>query len=241
MIQLSKTTPYIICLTEHHLKEFEIEVTHLPNYKLGAKFCRKKMKNGGAFIYVYSYIQEGLKFTTINVQKHGKEEDLEIAAILIRLKRVNYGYSLYKLDYILNSLHKDNMEFIICVDINVSYLENNSKKAQLDNMFRTYKLMGTVHFPTRIIKNSATLIDNIFINSKRNYKVKQCVGGLSDHDAQLITIKNSTIIKETQRSVNIRAINKDTISEFQFLLSWEQWEDIFVNSGSGFLSNATLV
>jgi exonuclease III len=50
MIHLSKMTPDIICLTEHHLKEFEIEVTHLPNYKLGAKFCRKKMKNGGAFI-----------------------------------------------------------------------------------------------------------------------------------------------------------------------------------------------
>jgi hypothetical protein len=59
--------------------------------------------------------------------------------------------------------------------------------------------------------------------------VKQCVNGLSDHDAQLIIIKNCTVVKETQRSVNIREINKDTISEFQFLLSWEQWEDVFVN------------
>jgi hypothetical protein len=45
MIHLSKMTLDIICLTEHHLNESEIEVTYLPNYKLGAKFCRKKMKN----------------------------------------------------------------------------------------------------------------------------------------------------------------------------------------------------
>jgi hypothetical protein len=202
----------------------------MPNYKLGAKICRKKMKNGGACIY----IQDELTFT-INLQKHGKEQDLEIAAIQIRLNRVKliiitiYRVPAGNLDYILNSLHKDNTEFIICGDINVNYLENNSKKAQLGNMFRTYNLTSTVHFPIRIINNSATLIDNIFIKSKRNYNVKQCVNGLSDHDAQLITIKNGTLIKGTQRSVNIREINKDTISEFQFLSSWEQWEDILVN------------
>jgi hypothetical protein len=84
MIHLSKTTPDIICFTGHHLKEFEIEVTHLPNYKLGAKFCRKQMKNGGACIY----IKEDLKFTSINVQNHGKEQDLEIAAIQIKLNKV---------------------------------------------------------------------------------------------------------------------------------------------------------
>jgi exonuclease III len=135
------------------------------------------MKNGGACIY----IQEELKFTTINVQKHAKEQDLEISAVQIRFNRVkliiisiyrapigSFDYFLYKLDYIFNSLHKDNTEFIMCGDINVNYLENNSKKVQLDEMFRTYHLTSTVNFPTRIIKNSATLIDNIFINSNWN-------------------------------------------------------------------------
>jgi hypothetical protein len=60
------------------------------------------------------------------------------------------------------------MEFIICGDINVNYLENNSKKAQLDEMLRTYNLMGTVNSPTRITKNIVTMTDNIFINSERN-------------------------------------------------------------------------
>jgi hypothetical protein len=55
---------------------------HFPKYKLGATFCRKKLKNAGSCIYIH----EDIKFITINVQKHGKEQDLEIAAVQIRLK-----------------------------------------------------------------------------------------------------------------------------------------------------------
>jgi hypothetical protein len=154
---------------------------------------------------------------------------LEIAAVQLNLNRVkliiissyraptgNFGYFLHKLDYILNSYYKDNMEFIICGDIYVNYLENNSKKAQLDEMLRTYNLMDTVNFPTRITKNTATIIDNIFINSERNYNVKPRVNGLSDHDAQLIIIKNGTVVKETRRSVNMREINRILYRSFNF-------------------------
>jgi hypothetical protein len=31
------------------------------------------------------------------------------------------------------------------------------------------------------------------------------------------------------RSIDIREINKDNVSESKFLLSWEQWEDIFAH------------
>jgi hypothetical protein len=80
LIHLLRETLDIICPTEHHLMDYEIDVTHTPTYKLGAKFCRKNLKIGSACIF----IQEDLKFTTINVQKHCKEQDLEIAAIQIR-------------------------------------------------------------------------------------------------------------------------------------------------------------
>jgi exonuclease III len=93
-------------------------------------------------VYIYIYTREELKFTTVIVHKHAKEQDLEIDAVQINLSRSkliiiciyraptgNFDYFLHKLDYILNSYYKDNMEFIICGDINVNYLENNSKKA----------------------------------------------------------------------------------------------------------------
>ena len=107
MIPLLDEAPNLICLTEHHLTNYEMDATHISKYKLGAKYCRNKLKNGGVCIY----IQENLKFTTINLQKYCKEQDIEIAAIQIKLnnKKViifcvyrapsgNYDYFLNKLD-----------------------------------------------------------------------------------------------------------------------------------------------
>jgi hypothetical protein len=53
MIHLSKVTPDIICLMEHHFNASEIELTYLTSYILGANFCREKLKNGGACIYIH--------------------------------------------------------------------------------------------------------------------------------------------------------------------------------------------
>ena len=33
--------PHILCLSEHHLSESELQLTHLTNYSLGASYCRK--------------------------------------------------------------------------------------------------------------------------------------------------------------------------------------------------------
>jgi hypothetical protein len=45
-------------------------------------------------------------------------------------------------------------------------------------MLNTYNLKDTVYFPTRITKNSATLIDNIFVNKGRRYNVVPLINGL---------------------------------------------------------------
>jgi hypothetical protein len=170
MIHIATMLTGIICLTEHHLTDFDIEIMHFPKHKLGATFCRKKLKNGGSCIYIH----EDVKFTTINVQKYGKEQDLDIAAVQIRLHGVKVIIlSIYRAptgisDYFLKTLgrilqlhHKNNIEFVICDDINVDYLENNRKKEQLNNMLKTYNLTSTVYFPTRTTNISVTLIDNI--------------------------------------------------------------------------------
>jgi hypothetical protein len=79
MLPLLTEAPHLICLTEQ--KDYEIDVTPISKHKLGAKHCRKRLKNGGVCIY----IQEALKFTNINLQKHCKEQDIEIAAIQLKL------------------------------------------------------------------------------------------------------------------------------------------------------------
>jgi len=53
---------------------------------------------------------------------------------------------------------------------------------------------STAKFPTRISNNSCTLIDNIYINTYRHeFSVHPLINGLSDHDAQIITLSNISI------------------------------------------------
>ena len=69
--------PHIICITEHHLKDFEMDMMTIEYYKLDAKFCRHPYKNGGACIFVH----ESVDFDSISTHHIGKEKDLEICAV----------------------------------------------------------------------------------------------------------------------------------------------------------------
>ena len=175
--------------------------THIPKYKLGAKYCRKNLKQGGVCIYVH----KSLKFTNINLLKYSKEQAIEIAAIQLNIQKSkviniciyrapcgSFECFLDKLEIILNSLHKHNSEFK-CGDININYLELNNKKNQLDNLLGTYNLTDTISFPTGIVNNSVTLIDNIFIGNRRCYTIEPCLNVLFNHDGQLLTLINLTI------------------------------------------------
>jgi hypothetical protein len=56
---------------------------------------------------------------------------------------------------------------------------------QLNNILHSYNLTSIITFPMRIQNNSATTIDNIFLDPLRfqEYSVVPIPNGLSDHDA----------------------------------------------------------
>jgi len=72
MLSLPAEAPHLNCFTEHHLKDYELNNTHIPKYKLGTNYCRKNLKQGGVCLYVH----ETLKFTNINLLKYSKEQDI---------------------------------------------------------------------------------------------------------------------------------------------------------------------
>jgi len=119
------------------------------------------------------------------------------------------------MDKILNSLHSPKTQFIICGDININYMEMSNKRKSLDNLLAMYNLTSTVNFPTRIVEKSISMIDNIFINASRNYTIKPHINGLSDHDAQILTISNFFVPNINTDPYYIRIINKNAIAEFQ--------------------------
>jgi hypothetical protein len=77
--------------------------------------------------------------------------------------------------------------------LNINDNSNSSSKTQLDSLLTTYSLYNIVDFPTRIDNKSATAIYGIFIDKYKisYYSIIPVVNGLSDHDAQLLSLNNS--------------------------------------------------
>jgi hypothetical protein len=76
--------------------------------------------------------------------------------------------------------------------------------------------MSIVNFPTRIQNYSSSAIDNVFIDSSRkeHISIEPVINGLSDHDAQLLFIKNIESISSYRNyRKGTRLIKRDTVKE----------------------------
>jgi exonuclease III len=199
--------PHILCTTEHHLRDFDIDNICINNYNLGAFCCRKSRKHGGVSIFVH----DTLTYTNIDINKYCNEFDLEACALKLKmLTTVFYILCIYRpptsnflnflclLKSTLLQLYLNTTNLIICGDININYLKTSNYKTQLDNLLTSYNLSTAVDFPTRITKNTSTAIDNIFIDKTKNsdYTIEPIINGLSDHDAQVLVLHNIKIINQ---------------------------------------------
>jgi hypothetical protein len=61
--------------------------------------------------------------------------------------------------------------------------------------------------------------------------------GLSDHDAQIMTISNIIITIPRQVFSYTRRIDGNSINKFTFLLSFESWEDVFLEENVNIIFN----
>ena len=141
--------PQILCFTEHHLRDHEINSTCIKYYNLGAKYCRKGCKCGTASIFVH----ETLLFSNAELNEFCKDQDLEVCAVrlhissfVLRVLRVyrpptgNFSYILSSLESIHNHLYTNSINIIICGDTNINYLDNTYNKFQLVFLLASYDL-----------------------------------------------------------------------------------------------------
>jgi hypothetical protein len=78
---------------------------------------------------------------------------------------------------------------ILCADWNINLLEDSLRLQELKNLLRLYNLANIVAFPTRITKNSLTLID-VFATNRQVFECSSSVLDLGylDHFAQTLNI-----------------------------------------------------
>jgi hypothetical protein len=90
-------------------------------------------------------------------------------------------------------------------------------QGQLNAMLLSYNLSAIVYFPTRVQNQSNTATYNIFIDIHKitNYTVSPIYNGLSDHDAQLLIVKDVNLQLFKQYIYTIRNIHKYSIEHFK--------------------------
>jgi len=122
---MSPNFPHILCLSEHHLKHTELDQINIEGFKLCTVYCRHTTKRGGVCIF----IQKGLKYSKINVNKYCKDQDIEIC--MLNLKTISFSFHimavyraptgnfnlfLNRFDDTLKSIYRANLNLILCGD-----------------------------------------------------------------------------------------------------------------------------
>jgi hypothetical protein len=198
-------------------------------------------------------VHDSIEFSKVSVVTNCVEKDIEACVIKListnnkitvltvyRSPSGNFDIFLEKLDNILNTLHNNKSEFIICGDVNINYLENCDKRQQLDVLLGTNNLKGTANFPTRIVNGSSTAIDNVFIHRSRNYIINPVINELSDHDAQMILISDVMLPRQVCSPQYVRNYSNYNTSKFQELLSFKRWDDVFIRDDANTTFNVFL-
>ena len=87
------------------------------------------------------FVREDLEFSSISLDEYCKEKDIEVCVVRLKMTPIqliilaiyrshsgNFTNFLKNLDSILNTRHSNKVEFVICGDININYLENCNKE-----------------------------------------------------------------------------------------------------------------
>jgi exonuclease III len=245
--------PHVLCLTEHHINPLERNNIIMDHYNLGVIYHRKSLSKGGVCIFVH----DSIRYVSINLDRFCLDQIIEICAVklqsagqnicivaIYRRPSGNFVHFLNSLDRVLNTICGPGVEFIICGDININYLQDTPKKKQLNSLLLSFNIFSIIDFPTRSQNNSVSLIDNIFIEYSQvgKYQVFLLNTGLSDHDAQLLIIRNIhlQIHKHKNSLISARTFNKRSLLNFKIQLSYEMWEDVFNGNDTDTIFNSFL-
>jgi len=217
----------------------EMKDLSFPGYNLANCFCRETYSKGGVCILA----RNDIIYQAINLNKLCKEKVFEISALTIhtcstkvihccayRSPSENPNYFLQHLEKILKLIYQPTVSLVLCGDLNINYHTESSVKQNLESIMKTSNLTQVVTFPTRICNNKGTLIDIIFLDNAKfqNLPVHPFDSGLSDHVAQILTLRNITVSLQKYIHTSRTIIMEDkSIAIFQSHLREEAWDSVY--------------
>ena len=185
----------IIGVSETHLSDKNIN-NHL-NIE-GYSFVKRNRSKGlGGGIGIY--IKEGISYKHRTDLQHDSIENIYIEISIKKSKPLIFG-CFYRppdsskhlsnnfndqLNENIERVSKENKEMIIMGDFNINYENDKNSRLHHDikNIMTFHGFKQIVTTPTRITKDTATLIDHIFVTKPSNFPSSSAVTTcISDHD-----------------------------------------------------------
>ena len=129
---------------------------------------------------------------------------------------------------------------VLTCDININFI--NLVNSEIRDCLNLFNLTNVINEPTRVVGNSATLIDPVLVSDARivlESGTIQVDNSTSDHKGTNVSLKSSiSLLKSYTREIwNYKNADFDTLNELVCQFDWESVinENLFINqSGTNF-------
>ena len=188
----------VIALSETWFKEDQSNLVEIPNYHV-VSVPRRDRRSGGSAIYVHNSFQFKIRHDLNLIQVHGDDIDhsesvfVEIISPNSRNIIIGNIYRSHHTDIdsfnrdLSNSLDKisdENKDCYVSGDFNLDLLRYDSVNVvnEFVNNFYSHNMYPLIDRPTRITRDSASILDNIFTNVlNKQIKSGIFVNDITDH------------------------------------------------------------
>ena len=260
-ITTPENTPDIIVVVETHLTTLtkagytEQELRSIiPGYEFFHKE-RKNKKGGGVGIFVTERFSNKVKIldqigiteehfenlilqipNCISTGNNIYKKDLTLAAVYRPPNACNYDAFNSDLEKLLQVFDRNKDEVVLTGDFNLDLLkyENHLPTANYIDLVINHKLLPRIVRPTRIKKQSATLIDHIFTKDESNHLVSGIIdveiagnSGYTDH-LPVFTILRTQADKNRKKEIIFKSFfTKQGSEERREKLRQEDWNSVY--------------
>lgn len=243
-VLLDLYSPSILFLSEHFLRQTELDAFHVPGYTVASSYCRSKIKKGGVAILT----RDLLDYSVIDVSDFCIESICELAAIKVKHDHFTTIFvcvyrspskQMKKLSEFLSSIRSciesirnQKYTYIIAGDFNVDLSDKNTRSARsLIDLMSSFGLRDTIMSFTREFQGSRTTIDNIFTDIPQHlFDSSVLITGMSDHHAQLGELTDTRQNPIKLKFKMCRKFNENTTRSLKYFLSKESWLDLTKDS-----------
>lgn len=183
----------VIGLVETWLKDKPLDYFKLNGYSFESR-NRENKRGGGVCLYIKDNIKYHVRKDLVQINHPANTESVFIEIEKSGSKNIVIG-NMYRppdqdvnefnefIDKVLAKATKNQKQVYLMGDFNINLLNEDihSQTNDFVNVLSSYSFYPSITKPTRITAKSATLIDNIFTNSKVRQTSGIIINDLSDH------------------------------------------------------------